>query len=217
MKLCKLYFDTEFTGLHSETTLISLGIVSETGAWFYAEFIDYDKEQIDEWIEKHVIDNLLFTDDAKFIEINDLEKDTIPINSTVQMKGSIAEIANILNKWIYSQLRITSADKVQFYSDCYAYDWMLMNKLLCKDGLAINLPDEIYYIPIDLSTLLQYSKYQDADYSREEIAKEYVDGPLEESVPSILKREDGKILKHNSLWDAAIIRLCFMNLTQEEK
>ena len=207
MKLCKLYFDTEFTGLHSETTLISLGIVSETGAYFYAEFIDYDKEQIDEWIEKHVIDNLLFINDGKFIFTNDYPD---KINTSIQMKGSSTEIADILMKWIHSQIIITSADKVQFCSDCYAYDWMLMNKLLCKDGLAINLPDEIYYIPMDLSTLLQFkSKYEDADYSREEFAKEHVCCQLEDLVPSILKREDGKILKHNSLWDAAIIKLCF--------
>lgn len=44
----KLFFDTEFTGLHKNTTLISIGIVSECGCKFYAELTDYDKTQIDE-------------------------------------------------------------------------------------------------------------------------------------------------------------------------
>lgn len=50
----KLFFDTEFTGLHKDTTLISLGMVDEDGRTFYAEFNDYDKSQCDEWIQKNV-------------------------------------------------------------------------------------------------------------------------------------------------------------------
>ena len=45
-----LYFDTEFTGLHKDTTLISLGIISEDNRTFYAEFSDYNKSQVDNWI-----------------------------------------------------------------------------------------------------------------------------------------------------------------------
>jgi len=39
----KIYFDTEFTGLHKNTTLISIGCVAENGKTFYAELTDYDK------------------------------------------------------------------------------------------------------------------------------------------------------------------------------
>ena len=55
-----LYFDMEFTGLHQNTTLISLGIVSECGKTFYAELNDYDESQVDEWIKENVIDKLKF-------------------------------------------------------------------------------------------------------------------------------------------------------------
>ena len=37
------FFDTEFTGLRKDTTLISIGIVSDTGDRFYAELTDYVK------------------------------------------------------------------------------------------------------------------------------------------------------------------------------
>ena len=40
-----LFFDTEFTGLHAGTTLVSIGIVAENGKKFYAEFSDYDESQ----------------------------------------------------------------------------------------------------------------------------------------------------------------------------
>jgi DNA polymerase III epsilon subunit-like protein len=36
MKKTKIFFDTEFTGLHQKTTLISIGLVSECGKTFYA-------------------------------------------------------------------------------------------------------------------------------------------------------------------------------------
>lgn len=39
----KIFFDTEFTGLHKDTTLISLGMISEDGRRFYAEFNDMIK------------------------------------------------------------------------------------------------------------------------------------------------------------------------------
>ncbi len=31
-----IFFDTEFTGLHRNTTLISIGLITETGEGFYA-------------------------------------------------------------------------------------------------------------------------------------------------------------------------------------
>lgn len=56
----RLFLDTEFTGLHQHTTLISIGIVSADGRKFYAEFTDYDKNQIDVWLKENVLDNLLY-------------------------------------------------------------------------------------------------------------------------------------------------------------
>lgn len=53
-----LYFDTEFTGLHKNTTLISIGIIADDGKEFYGEFTDYDESLLDDWIKKNVIANL---------------------------------------------------------------------------------------------------------------------------------------------------------------
>ena len=63
--LMKIFFDTEFTGLHQKTTLISIGLISEDGSTFYAEFTDYDKSQIDDWIEKNVIANLTIPESVR--------------------------------------------------------------------------------------------------------------------------------------------------------
>ena len=52
--------DSEFTGLHQNTTLISIGLVSECGKTFYAEFNDYDFNQVDDWLKENVINNLQY-------------------------------------------------------------------------------------------------------------------------------------------------------------
>ena len=51
----KLFFDTELTGLHKNTTLISIGIISEEGDEFYTELTDYDINQIDDWLKENII------------------------------------------------------------------------------------------------------------------------------------------------------------------
>ncbi len=54
----KIFFDTEFTGLHKNTTLISIGLISEDRRCFYAELTDYDEKQCDDWIEENVLKHL---------------------------------------------------------------------------------------------------------------------------------------------------------------
>ena len=98
--------------------------------------------------------------------------------------------------------------QIQIYCDCYAYDWMLFNKLICDDGLALNLPDFIYYIPMDLSTALQFNGI-DPDITREEyLGKDAV----EQLQTYDIFRSMGENCKHNSLWDAAVCMRCFVKL-----
>lgn len=55
----KIFMDTEFTGLHKNTKLISIGLISEDGRSFYGELNDYG-EVNDSWLLENVIDNLLY-------------------------------------------------------------------------------------------------------------------------------------------------------------
>ena len=92
-----------------------------------------------------------------------------------------------------------------FYTDCYAYDWVLLNDLICPKGNALELPPYINYIPMDLSTALQLHGI-DPDISREEYIGEKTINNLK-SWP--LFKEMGESCKHNSLWDAAVCSWCF--------
>lgn len=149
----KVFFDTEFTGLHQDTTLISIGLVDENGRTFYAEFGDYDMTQVDEWIEKNVIENLLYRN----VVCKAFEFAGSP---SIAVKGNAPYVKDMLTRWI------APYDQVEMWSDCLSYDWVLFNQLW---GHAFNIPKNVYYIPFDICTLMKI-KGVDPDINREEYA-----------------------------------------------
>lgn len=148
----KVFFDTEFTGLQKNTTLISIGCISEDGRTFYAEHSGYDAKQVDEWIRENVIAHLRFTHQHESTPKLDLEHHA--------MKGDRYDIRNALHEWLEQW------ESVEMWSDCLAYDWVLFCDLW---GDALAIPKNVYYIPFDLATLLKV-KGVDPDISREEYA-----------------------------------------------
>lgn len=174
----KLFLDTEFTGLHQNTTLISLSIVSECGKTFYAEFTDYDQSQIDDWLRDNVLANLLNTTNANSINIWQDYQSFYGVGDTPSIRCQLRE-------WL------TQFDKVEIWSDCLAYDWVLFNNIF---GCAFDIPKNVYYIPFDICTLFKI-KGIDPDISRKEFIGNSVDG-----------------VKHNALYDAKVIKACFDRL-----
>lgn len=209
-----IYYDAEFTGLHKDTSLISIGLVSHNGSYFYAEFNDYYVDQINNWLKENVIDNLLFKDKEKHFERSSLRRPSRDVSLKtvvydITMKDSRENIKQVLYKWLLNEQKSNDSDEqIQIYTDCYAYDWVLFNDLLCKDGEALNLPEFINYIPIDLSTLM-FTKGVDPDITREEFIYNS-DINYVKSRP-IFENHKGNI-KHNSLWDAYIAKYCFAKL-----
>ena len=191
----KLFFDTEFTGLHQNTTLISIGLISDCGKTFYAELNDYDKSQVDEWLQNNVIDKLIMSEPRigedeyyKAARANDNPIGNDLYNSySVQLRGNMETIKNELERWL------NQFDQVEIWSDCLAYDWVLFNQIF---GHAFNIPKNIYYIPFDICTLFKM-KGIDPDISREK----YGCGEHYSEMP-----------KHNALWDARVIKMCYDKL-----
>ena len=163
----KVFFDSEFTGLHQKTTLISIGLVAESGREFYAEFVDYDESQVDEFVSKHVLSGLRFG----------LDKDvghTDSINvEHFTMKGDSSLVKECLTQWL-----MQFDAPVEMWSDCLAYDWVLFCELF--NG-AMFIPPYIYYIPFDLSTLFKI-KGIDPDIDREEFAQMRYGGPKHNAI-----------------------------------
>lgn len=188
----KVFFDTEFTGLHKNTTLISIGLVSEDGRTFYAEFNDYDKTQIDDWLENNVMVNLIMSPpkdgEQEYFSQSRFDLD-IPLTQqcNIQMRGDKEDIKHYLTEWLHQ------FDFVEMWSDCLAYDWVLFNDIF---GHAFNIPSNVYYIPFDICTLFKV-KGVDPDINREEFAEVDCNGK-----------------KHSAIWDAQVIKSCYNKLME---
>jgi len=176
----KIFFDMEFTGLHKDTTLISIGCVAENGREFYAELTDFDEDQCDDWIKENVIANLLMHSNYE------IEKNTVTDDGILGDKDFVKDK---LTEWLES-----FDEQVEMWSDVYAYDWVLFCDIW---GHAFDVPKCVYYIPFDIATLFQWNNI-DPDVNREEFAG----------------MADGK-QKHNALWDALVIRKCYVKMFSE--
>ena len=53
-----VFIDTEFTGEHAYTTLVSLGLVTLEGDELYMTLNDYDKDQVTEWLVNNVLEDI---------------------------------------------------------------------------------------------------------------------------------------------------------------
>lgn len=212
-----LFFNTEFTGLHKNTTLISLGIVSDCGKRFYAEFEDYDENQCNEWIKENVLKNLYIPTFAFNInyknEIRKWEREGYEVSEipeilrgnslatlstkritedgTMEVKGSIYWISYWLEEWL------SQFESIQFVSDVCHYDFVLLIDLF---GSAFDLPENInpacHDINQDIALHYGISEREAFDKSREEIVADLCDSAV-----------SGR--KHNSLYDAEVIKVIF--------
>lgn len=206
----RVYYDAEFTELSQHAKLISIGIKSETGSYFYAEF-NYDEDQIsyNDWIKENVIDHLVFNN-----HIEKYNKIINPNNNllySIEIKMDPDTISNRLHEWLYNESKVFGC-KIEFYTDCYAYDWMLLNSLICENGNALHIPDFISYIPIDLSTTLKLIG-EDPDITREDYISAKAINEIADSEPfSNYEILPGIHLKHNALWDAMVCEACFKKI-----
>jgi hypothetical protein len=145
-----IFFDTEFTGLHQNTTLISIGCVAEDGEQFYAELDDYATGQVDEWLTENVIKHLWIQ-----------QPEHVAPSDVTYVVDNAPGVALQLRLWL------EQFDTVEMWSDCLAYDWVLFCELYYG---AFGVPDCVHYIPLDLATLFKV-KGIDPDINREEYAQ----------------------------------------------
>jgi hypothetical protein len=173
-----IYFDFEFTGLHQNTTPISVGLISDDEKTFYAEFVDFDRRQLTPWIRENVLLNLLYSNGTIVVPKSE------PIYAE-RWLGDCEFIGSKLRKWLQN------FDSIRLVSDCMYYDYVLLCEFF---GGSDKLPRNINYIGFDICNLFQM-KGIDPDINREEFL-----GIKNSSV------------KHNSLYDAEIIRKCYRKL-----
>ena len=166
-----LFYDFEMTGLHKNTTPISIGIVSEDGKKFYAEFVDFDFNQVNDWITKNVLDNLFLkklypTVVPELLEkqICEWKKDGYEISKlpcvatglvmfeSKRTKNGFTEVVGT-RQWISESLIgwLSQFNKIQFVSDVCHYDFVLLIDLLTNGETALDLPKNISAVCHDLN------------------------------------------------------------------
>lgn len=195
----KIFFDTEFTGLHKDTTIISIGLIDENGRTFYGEFSDYDESQCDNWIRENVIKHLKWCKEGP---VEDFVN--IYVNSW-EAFGSKEYIKIVLSEWL------SKYDYVDLVSDCCHYDMVLFIDIF---GDAWSIPDVVnpacHDINQDIAKYFDISEKEAFDLSREKfIEKVNIDRQDDQNNFDISEGE--KIIniegdKHNSLYDAKVIK-----------
>lgn len=128
----------------------------------------------------------------RFKDNRDMKRDMY-CSYSVQMRGPFKEVASKLTQWLKQY------DVVEIWSDCLAYDWMLFNSLF---GTALDIPSNVYYIPFDICSVFKI-KDIDPDISREKFISDRLDNI---DLPHFMK--------HNALWDAYVIKECYLKLTE---
>ena len=200
MKSTKIFYDTKSTGLHQDTTLISIGLVSECGKHFYMELSDYDFEQLDDWVMENVVENLVmqeaFVAEDEFYSVTRHSDNPVGNNIyksySIQLRGDTSLLKFELEKWL-DQFK-----HVEMWSDCLAYNWVLFCEIW---GGALDIPGHILYTPFDLSTMFKINGIN-PDADREEFAEVNIPHPANTSFSP----------KHNALWDAEVIMKCFQKM-----
>ena len=188
----KIFFDTEFTGLHKDTTLISIGCIDEDGKTFYAEFTDYDPRQCDDWIRENVIAHLAHGGRRDCVRVYHEFAEEGNFHTTVL--GDKGFVAEKLAKWL------SKYEDVQFVSDVCHYDMVLLIDLF---GGAFDLPQGVspvcHDINQDIARHCGMTDYEAFDASREGFIHPAIEGD-----------------KHNALYDAKVIRELYYMMNGSE-
>ncbi len=178
--MTKIFLSTQFTRLHHKT-LISVGMATEAGEDFYFECTDYDKSQVDDWLQENVIKYLLLGD-SKIGKV-----DEPPEAKSHYFKGDKSYLSSELKKWL------SEFEQVEIWSDVLAYNWVLFSQIF---GHTSGIPGNVYHIPFDIATMFKLGGV-DPGISREKFAGYHtgINGDLPK--------------RYNALWDARIIKDCY--------
>ena len=189
----KIYFDTEFTGVKKDTTLVSIGLITEDDESFYAELTDFDKSYKDEWFVNNVLNNLLLDKEKnakkKTPEVFVYKTKEEYFIADKMVRGTKNEVSYELYRWLKDFVSI------QLVSDVCHYDMVLFIDLF---GGAFDMLPSItpacHDINQDIAEFCKITEREAFEKNREKLLLE-----------NGIQLPKGK--KHNSMYDAKIIKM----------
>lgn len=180
MKL--LFIDTEFTGEHAHTTLVSIAMVTPDGDSLTIALNDYDKDQVTDWLQENVLAHT-------------------PTEDTISSEEAFERVADWLEE--YSQ-----GEKVCLISFGLGPDQILLYELWRYDCPGRKYFHSLHCLPdylnhshhIDLRTLFAVVGL-DPDINREEFINNKVEGRKHDPLfdANVVKECFFKLLQHPEL------------------
>lgn len=146
----KIFLDTEFTSLTQNAQLISIAMVADSGETFYALSTDFNPSKVSDFIRKEVLPFIRIgnpTDDPQNMRVIDTNRN----------------IAHAIRSWLKQFGE--EKNSIQIWADVSHYDWVLFCDIF---GGALNIPQQIHYMCMDLATLL-YAKGYDFNIRRTDL------------------------------------------------
>ena len=171
-----VFIDCEFTGEHAFATLVSVGMVTLDGRELYISLNDYDRDQVDSWLEANVLQKI----DPK---------------TTVSSQRACILVAQFLEEYAQSKpVSLISAGKLNDIS------------LLFQLWHSVYPERKYFHFGRYLPKYLNHRAHFDLDTLF-----------FAAGLSSNLNREDyigesNKELKHSALYDAQVVRQCFIKL-----
>ncbi len=174
-----VFVDTEYTGEHAFTTLVSIGLVTLDGKELYVTLNDYARDQVTDWLKDNV---LRFIDHRQSVSKKDacelisrfLETYSEGKNISLVSAGKVTDLILLFQLW-----HSLYPEKKYFHS---LYD----------------LPGYLRHrVHLDLDTLF-FAAGVDENVDREVFV-----GNL------------GCGIRHHALYDARIVRECFLKLVRD--
>lgn len=179
-----LFLDTEFTALRQDAKLVSLALTAESGESFYAEIAGLDPADCEPWVRENVLAH------CEWLGREATSAPAWTIGRGVTSGFAAAhQVAARLREWL------TRWPRVEIWTDGGAWDWVLFCELF---GGALALPDNIFYLPFDLVTLLKL-RGLDPNTDRAAFAEPFFP-------PGQAPR------RHHALDDARVLMACYRRL-----
>ena len=174
-----IFVDTEFTGEHSKTTLVSAGFVTLDNKKLYITLNDYKKNQVTPWLKKNVLSKI----NKKF---------------SINKREAYQKVSKFFNE--YSQ-----GEKIQLITAGKTLDLILIYDLFHQKSPKKKYMHYLHDLPkylnhefhLDIYTLFYLCGY-DKKINREKFANLGI-----------------KNIKHDALYDALVIRKCFIKLIKK--
>lgn len=193
-----LYFDTEFTGLHQNTKLLSIGICDAMGNIFYAELpYNFKEGEKDEFVKNEVLPHMVSNKEPEqYAEIDRFitHMHESKISCVYVIAESDEHLKGKLDGWLEA---VSGGQPIQMCSDVSHYDFVLFCEIF---GGAMSLPSNVnpscHDINQDIAYMYDVTEREAFDMDREQLFRKLVDSE------TIVFKEEAK---HNSLYDAVTI------------